>query len=92
MAKKKRSAGAALRASRPLQRNEMRDLKRGLQASPPGKPVPLSTRVAPDVLDGLRRALADRLVSRQERRDQQSIVTAALRAWLTESGYMGKTR
>ena len=88
MAKAKRSPAEALRVSRALKADEMRDIKRELKPSPTGKPVPFTVRVPPDVLHGLRKAIADRLVTRQEPRSQQDIISAALRAWLTEHGYM----
>ena len=80
-----REAGAA-RPPGAAQRREIEHDNR--QRDPRMESVAITVRLPADVAHGLRRAIADRLISRVEPRKQQDIVADALVLWLTAQGYV----
>lgn len=91
MSKGRRSAADATRAVRPLDPAEIQRVKSevtGEAREVKTSQLPmLSIRAHPDIQQGIRRALADRMVTRAEPRTVQDIVTAAVREWLKANGY-----
>jgi hypothetical protein len=86
--KPKRSAREA-EAARPPGAAQRREIERDNQQRERGmESVPITVRLPGDVTHGLRRAIADRLISRVEPRKQQDIVADALVMWLAAHGYV----
>ena len=86
---KRRSAVDATGAVRPLNAAEIQAVTNEVKgAGVKISQLPtLSIRAHPDVMQGIRRAVADRMMSRKEPRTVQDIITAAVREWLHANGY-----